>query len=56
VVAAAMSLSDWSIKRLIASGELASLKVSGRRLIPRQAIEELIARGLSENQNRVGAA
>lgn len=54
--AEAMSLSDWSIKKLIATGELPSLKVSGRRLIPRKAIDELIERGLSENQERVGAA
>lgn len=37
-----MSVSDWTVKKLIASGELASLKIANRRLIPRAAIAKFI--------------
>lgn len=39
-------LSRSTICRRIASGELASTRVGRRRLVPRRALDELLARGL----------
>jgi excisionase family DNA binding protein len=47
-----LNTSDWTIKKLLASGELDSFLIRGRRLIPREAIAALIARGVAENAER----
>ncbi|WP_037252760.1 helix-turn-helix domain-containing protein [Rhodopirellula europaea] len=41
--ARAMRVSESTIKRMIQRDELRSIKVGRRRLVPKQAIEELLA-------------
>lgn len=47
--AQALSLGRSTVKKLIATGELASVRVGRRRLIPRSALESYIER-LVEDQ------
>jgi excisionase family DNA binding protein len=51
-----LSTSDWTIKKLIRTGQLDSFMANGRRLIPRSAIAEMIARGIAANKERLAAS
>ena len=46
-----LGVSRRTIYKLISTGELQSVKVRGRRLIPRRAREQLIERLLAEGAN-----
>jgi excisionase family DNA binding protein len=50
-----LGLGEWTVKQLIRSGALASVKIRDRRLIPRQAIREYIERLLAEARAASGA-
>ena len=43
---AVAGLSARTIRRLIASGELVTTRIGRRRLVPRRALMDLLARGL----------
>ena len=49
-VEAMLGLSHDSLFKLLASGKLRSTKAGRRRLIPRAAVEEFLARPSSEDQ------
>jgi excisionase family DNA binding protein len=43
-----LGLGEWTVKQLIRSRTLTSVKIRDRRLVPRQAIREYVDRLLSE--------
>jgi excisionase family DNA binding protein len=42
----ALNLSRATLHRLLAEGRIASIKIGSRRLIPRQAIDDLLREGM----------
>lgn len=51
-----LGVSDWTIKRMLRDGELASLKINDRRLIPREELDAFIERGLAADRAERGVA
>ncbi len=51
-----LGLSHWTVRRLAAAGQIDSVRIGRRRLIPEEAVNNLIINGLRESRDKLARA